>query len=77
LQPILLFDFLDFRKAFFIGYGDGSAVSGELYTDTVQIEALTATRQTIGAATQYTPGFQLGNFPADGLMGEWPLMHLP
>ena len=60
----------DLRKGFFIGYADGSVVSGELYTDTVQIEGLTATKQTIGVATQYSAGFQSANFPADGLMGE-------
>lgn len=56
-------------KSFSLSYGDGSTVSGKQYTDTVKIAGLTATKQTLGAATQYSEGFESSNFPADGLMG--------
>jgi cathepsin D len=32
----------------------------------VKIAGLTATKQTLGAATQYSTGFQSSQFPADG-----------
>lgn len=56
-------------KSFTLQYGDGSSVSGKQYTDTVTIAGLTATKQTLGAATTYSTGFGSSNFPADGLMG--------
>ncbi|KAH7919101.1 acid protease [Leucogyrophana mollusca] len=59
----------DLGKTFTLKYGDNSTVSGEQYTDTVAIAGLTATTQTLGAATTYSDGFQSSNFPADGLMG--------
>ncbi|KIJ60518.1 hypothetical protein HYDPIDRAFT_98543 [Hydnomerulius pinastri MD-312] len=59
----------DLKKTFSLSYGDGSTVSGEQYTDTVSIAGLTATTQTLGAAKQYSTGFQSSQFPADGLMG--------
>jgi cathepsin D len=52
-----------------LSYGDGSTVSGNQFVDTVSIAGLTATNQTLGAATQYSAGFSSANFPADGLMG--------
>ena len=57
----------DVGKTFSLSYGDGSTVSGEQYTDTVSIAGLTATGQTLGAAKQYSTGFQSSQFPADGL----------
>jgi cathepsin D len=59
----------DVGTNFTLSYGDGSTVSGEQYTDTVTIAGLTATQQTLGAASQYSSGFESANFPADGLMG--------
>lgn len=56
-------------KSFSLSYGDGSTVSGKQYKDTVKIAGLTATSQTLGAATKYSSGFSSANFPADGLMG--------
>lgn len=50
-------------------YGDNSTVSGGQYTDTVVISGLSATGQTLGAASTYSAGFSLNRFPADGLMG--------
>lgn len=59
-------------KSFTLSYGDGSSVSGKQYTDTVKIAGLTSTKQTLGAATKYSSGFESANFPADGLMGKLP-----
>ncbi|KAI0299938.1 acid protease [Russula brevipes] len=59
----------DLGKPFTLTYGDGSTVSGEQYTDVVHVAGLTAGSQTLGAATQYSSGFQSPGFPADGLMG--------
>lgn len=59
----------DLGKNFTLTYGDGSTVSGEQYGDDVIIAGLVAKNQTIGAATQYSTGFQSSQFPADGLMG--------
>ena len=56
-------------KTFSLSYGDGSTVSGKQFTETVSIAGLTATKQTIGAASKYSDGFTSANFPADGLMG--------
>lgn len=56
-------------KTFSLAYGDGSTVSGDQFIDTVSIAGLTATNQTLGAATKYSDGFSSANFPADGLMG--------
>jgi cathepsin D len=52
-----------------LAYGDGSTVSGNQFTDSVKIAGLTATKQTLGAATKYSSGFESPGFPADGLMG--------
>ncbi|KAI0292193.1 acid protease [Multifurca ochricompacta] len=59
----------DLGKSFRLNYGDGSSVRGEQYRDTVSISGLTATGQTLGAATTYSNGFQSNQFPADGLLG--------
>ncbi|EIW85948.1 acid protease [Coniophora puteana RWD-64-598 SS2] len=59
----------DVGQTFSLSYGDGSTVSGEQYTDTVVLAGLTATKQTLGAAKQYSEGFESSQFPADGLLG--------
>ncbi|KAH9968221.1 acid protease [Russula dissimulans] len=59
----------DLGKTFSLSYGDGSTVNGEQYTDVVSIAGLTAQSQTLGAAIEYSPGFESGQYPADGLMG--------
>ncbi|KAH9958948.1 acid protease [Russula dissimulans] len=59
----------DLGKQFTLTYGDGSSVSGTEYTDRVEIAGLTADSQTLGAADQYSTGFNIDNFPPDGLMG--------
>jgi len=56
-------------KTFSLAYGDGSTVSGQQYTDVVSISGLSVSNQTLGAASQYSTGFQSPNFPADGLLG--------
>ncbi|KAJ3812930.1 acid protease [Lentinula aff. lateritia] len=52
-----------------LAFGDGSTVNAEIFKDTVAVAGLTATSQTVGAATQYSPGFEIDEFPPDGLMG--------
>ncbi|EGO21894.1 hypothetical protein SERLADRAFT_335370, partial [Serpula lacrymans var. lacrymans S7.9] len=59
----------DLGGTFTLTYGDGSTVEGELYSDTVSIAGLSATGQTLGAASQYSTGFAKSQFPADGLLG--------
>jgi len=59
----------DLGKTFKLGYGDGSSVSGDQYTDTVKIAKLTATGQTLGVASVYSNGFKVDSFSPDGLMG--------
>ncbi|GAA5824270.1 hypothetical protein JCM3770_004381, partial [Rhodotorula araucariae] len=54
-------------KSLSITYGDGSSTRGTVYTDTVTISGLTATGQTLGAATSLSSDFQ--DDPYDGLMG--------
>ncbi|KAH9066521.1 acid protease [Lactarius vividus] len=60
---------VDRHKPFKLKYGDGSAVSGEQYRDTVSIANLTAYNQTLGAALTYSSGFSKSNFAPDGLVG--------
>ncbi|KAH9031554.1 acid protease [Lactarius hengduanensis] len=55
----------DVGEPFSHQYGDGSAVSSEQYTDTVSLAGYTR----LGAATNYSTGFQSSQFPADGLLG--------
>lgn len=57
----------DLGKTFSLKFGNGETVSGEQYTDTVSIAGLTATDQTLGAATEYSSS--LSNGPADGILG--------
>ncbi|KIJ29295.1 hypothetical protein M422DRAFT_269368, partial [Sphaerobolus stellatus SS14] len=59
----------DLKKTFSLAFGDGSTVEGEQFSDTVTIGSLKATTQTVGAATQYSTGFAIAEFPPDGLMG--------
>ena len=59
----------DLGQQFSLQYGDGSTVSGEVYSDTVTIGGLTASNQSVGAAKQYSDGFSSKQFPPDGLMG--------
>ncbi|KAF9230239.1 aspartic peptidase domain-containing protein, partial [Melanogaster broomeanus] len=59
----------DLGKTFLLQYGDGSSVSGEQYSDTVMIAGLTATDQALGAASQFSSGYSISEFPPDGLMG--------
>ncbi|KXN87900.1 Aspartic protease [Leucoagaricus sp. SymC.cos] len=56
-------------QTFRLAFGDGSTVQGDVFTDTITIAGLTATNQTVGSATQYSTGFELDQFPPDGLMG--------
>ncbi|KAH7912668.1 aspartic peptidase domain-containing protein [Hygrophoropsis aurantiaca] len=59
----------DLHKTFNLTYGDASNVFGEQYSDSVTIAGLKATGQTLGAAKEYSTGFEIKQFPADGLMG--------
>ncbi|KAI0062158.1 acid protease [Artomyces pyxidatus] len=59
----------DLHETFSLAYADGSTVDGEQYTDTVSIDGLTATKQTLGSATEYSTGFEDSQFPPDGLLG--------
>ena len=59
----------DAGRTFSLAFGDGSTVSGEQFSDTVTVGGLTATGQRVGAASTYSTGFALANFPPDGLMG--------
>ncbi|THH12232.1 hypothetical protein EW145_g105 [Phellinidium pouzarii] len=59
----------DVGKTFSLAYGDGSTVSGEQFTDTVTLGGLTATKQRVGAAIEYSSGFESSEFPPDGLLG--------
>ncbi|KAH9984825.1 acid protease [Russula vinacea] len=59
----------DLWKSFSLAFGDGSTVSGEEYSDVVDIAGLIATGQTFGAANQYSASLQSSNFLPDGLIG--------
>jgi cathepsin D len=59
----------DLGTTFSLSFGDGSTAEGEQFTDDVTIVGMTALKQTLGAATQYSTGFELPEFPPDGLMG--------
>ncbi|KAH8118780.1 acid protease [Phellopilus nigrolimitatus] len=60
---------VDQDRTFSIEFADDSTVSGEVFEDTVSIAGLTATGQTVVAASQYSSGFALDVSPPDGLMG--------
>jgi cathepsin D len=53
----------DAGATFRLGFGDGSSVSGEVFTDSVTVAGLTANPQALGAADQYSTGFQSDQFP--------------
>ncbi|ORY90691.1 aspartic peptidase domain-containing protein [Leucosporidium creatinivorum] len=55
------------NKTLSITYGDGSSTTGPVYTDVVTLGGLTATGQTLGAATGLSSDWQ--DDPMDGLMG--------
>ncbi|GJE92518.1 acid protease [Phanerochaete sordida] len=59
----------DQRKTFTTEFADGSSVDGEVFKDTVSLGGLVATGQAVVAATQYSSGFMLADFPPDGLLG--------
>ncbi|KAJ7591279.1 acid protease [Mycena floridula] len=59
----------DQEQTFSLAFGDGSTVEGEIFTDKVSIGGLTATNQSVGSSTQYSPGFAIDQFPPDGLLG--------
>ncbi|KAK3811379.1 MAG: aspartic peptidase domain-containing protein [Linnemannia elongata] len=56
-------------KTFDFSFGDGATVSGDQYTDIINIGGLTAARQTVGAATKYSSHFEASQYPPDGLVG--------
>lgn len=60
---------VDQHQTFSIEFADGTTVSGEIFEDTVTLAGLTATGQAVVAASQYSTGFDLADFPPDGLMG--------
>ncbi|KAI0696817.1 aspartic peptidase domain-containing protein [Cytidiella melzeri] len=68
-DPSLSSTSVDRHHNFDLAYGGGDTVEGEQYFDTVTIAGLTATSQTLGAATQYSEGFSAAYFPPDGLLG--------
>ncbi|KAN0136868.1 acid protease [Lactarius tabidus] len=57
----------DLRTPFYLGYGDGAAANGMLYTDDVTIAGYTATEQTLGSATHLAGS--LTQFVPDGIIG--------
>ncbi|KAI0071631.1 acid protease [Panus rudis PR-1116 ss-1] len=60
---------VDKKKPFGLLYGDGSEVAGGIWTDSVVISGLKATKQAVGAANTYSSSFSMGLYPPDGLMG--------
>ncbi|KAJ7829548.1 acid protease [Mycena leptocephala] len=52
---------------FSIEYGDGSTVSGPIYTDTVTVAKITATKQYFSAVTTLSSSF--ADDPVDGILG--------
>ncbi|KZV89103.1 acid protease [Exidia glandulosa HHB12029] len=68
-------------KGFTLNYLDGSQVKGKVYNDTVSFSSsamngtqlvttkLTANGAAVGAASVYSDGFALDQFPPDGLLG--------
>ncbi|KAF9218929.1 acid protease [Gyrodon lividus] len=56
-------------EPFDVQFVGGDSAFGNQYTDNVTIVALTATHQTLGVAAHYSHGFEIRQFPADGLLG--------
>ncbi|KAJ7135850.1 acid protease [Mycena epipterygia] len=52
---------------FSIEYGDGSTVSGPIYTDTVKVAKITATKQAFSPVTTLSSSF--ADDPVDGILG--------
>ncbi|KAF9321561.1 hypothetical protein BGZ91_004508 [Linnemannia elongata] len=59
----------DLGRTFELIRDEGAKDSGEQFTDTVSIGGLTAAKQTIGVATQYSSGLESNQFPVDGILG--------
>ncbi|KAF9220171.1 acid protease [Gyrodon lividus] len=57
------------EKTFSMEFEDDDLVSGDQYKDTVTILDLKAPDQTLGVASQYSPGFESTTFTPDGVMG--------
>ncbi|KAF9226049.1 Asp-domain-containing protein [Gyrodon lividus] len=68
-DPALSSSSVDLGEPFVVQYGSGDSAFGDQYTDNVTIVGLTATDQTFGVALHYARGFQIEQFPADGIMG--------
>lgn len=58
----------DLGQAFTLSF-DNNVVQGEIYSDTISMAGLTAVDQTIGVAAQYGNGFDIAQFPPDGVLG--------
>ncbi|KAF9219391.1 acid protease [Gyrodon lividus] len=56
-------------QPFVINYGRSDTAFGQQHTDNITIVGLTATDQTLGAASHYSRGLQIERFPPDGVMG--------
>ncbi|GAA5975230.1 hypothetical protein JCM11641_004402 [Rhodosporidiobolus odoratus] len=54
---------------FSIFYGDGSSVSGPVYTDRVTVAGLTASGQTLAVVDSEAAGEMWGDTPVDGILG--------
>ncbi|KAF8129279.1 aspartic peptidase domain-containing protein [Boletus edulis] len=67
-NPGKSFSAVNMHRGFHLAYGSGD-VFGDEYTDTVTIGQFVAKSQRIGAALNYSTGFQADNFAPDGLMG--------
>jgi hypothetical protein len=60
---------VDTHKNFSTAFLDGSSTDGEIFTDTVSLAGLVATKQAVVAATEYSDTFAPADFPPDGLLG--------
>ncbi|KAF8267788.1 acid protease [Lactarius quietus] len=61
---------VDLHKTTFLTYGSNTTnATVEQYADTVTVAGLTAYNQTLGAVLTYTYGFNVSNYPLDGLIG--------
>lgn len=56
-------------KNFSILYGDGSTVKGPVYTDTVSIAGLSATKQSVAVISTMEADFFGSSLPVDGILG--------
>ncbi|KAF8269696.1 acid protease [Lactarius quietus] len=61
---------VDLHNTTFLTYGSNTTnATVEQYADTVTVAGLTAYNQTLGAVLTYTYGFNVSNYPLDGLIG--------